>query len=200
MARLAGRAGTATAAAAEAVAAAGEVTMAAEEVAAVVVTEVVAVVAVGLAGLEAGVVAEAVTLWSTRAPSPGGGCCPNFPQESRDPTNVQVVCRADEHLLWSRRLMPKISISRNHSLSPAVLKQRLVDLGEKLQTKYQAKTSWEGEKTMNVKGPGVEGKLSITDTKVDVNLDIGFLLSPMKGKIEEALTKELDRVTKPETA
>ena len=96
--------------------------------------------------------------------------------------------------------MPKISLSRNHSLSPAVIKQRLVDLGEKLQAKYQAKTSWDGEKTMNVKGPGVEGKLSIADTKVDVNLDIGFLLSPMKGKIEEALTKELEKVTAPATA
>ncbi len=91
--------------------------------------------------------------------------------------------------------MPKISISRNHSLSPAVIKQRLVELGEKLQAKYKAKTAWEGEKTMSVTGPGVEGKLLIHDTKVDVNLDIGFLLRPMMGKIEEALTKELERVT-----
>lgn len=96
--------------------------------------------------------------------------------------------------------MPKISLSRNHSLSPAIIKQRIVDLGEKLQAKYQAKTSWDSDKTMSVKGPGVEGKLAIADTKVDVNLDIGFLLSPMKGKIEEALTKELERVTRPEEA
>ena len=96
--------------------------------------------------------------------------------------------------------MPKISISRNHSLPTTVIKQRLVDLGTKLQDKYQAKTSWDGEKTMNVKGPGVDGKLTLNEGKVDVNLDIGFLLSPMKGKIEEALTKELERVTAPEQA
>jgi putative polyhydroxyalkanoate system protein len=96
--------------------------------------------------------------------------------------------------------MPKISLSRNHSLSPTTIKQRLVDLGEKLQAKYQAKTSWDSDTTMSVKGPGVEGKLAIAATKVDVNLDIGFLLSPMKGKIEEALTKELERVTRPEEA
>jgi putative polyhydroxyalkanoate system protein len=96
--------------------------------------------------------------------------------------------------------MPKISITRPHSLSPAVIKQRINDLGEKLQSKYQAKTSWDGEKAMNVKGPGVEGKLTISDNKVDVNLDLGFLLSPMKGKIEEAITKELDRVVQPESA
>ena len=96
--------------------------------------------------------------------------------------------------------MPKISISRNCSLPPTVIKQRLVDLGVKLQEKYQAKTSWDGDKTMNVKGPGVDGKLTLGEGKVDVNLDIGFLLSPMKGKIEEALTKELERVTAPEQA
>lgn len=96
--------------------------------------------------------------------------------------------------------MPKISISRPHSLAPAVLKQRITDLGEKLQSKYQAKTAWKDDKTMDVKGPGVEGKLTIANDKIDVNLDLGFLLSPMKGKIEEALTKELDRVTKPDSA
>lgn len=96
--------------------------------------------------------------------------------------------------------MPKISISKPHSLTPVVIKQRLVDLGAKLTEKYQAKTSWDGDKSMNVKGPGVEGKLTISDNKVDVNLDLGFLLSPMKGKIEEAITKELERVVKPEGA
>lgn len=94
--------------------------------------------------------------------------------------------------------MPKISISRPHSLSPAVLKQRLDDLAGKLQSKYQAKTSWDDDKTLKVKGTGVEGKLLISDNKVDVNLDLGFMLTPMKGKIEEALTSELEKVVKPE--
>lgn len=91
--------------------------------------------------------------------------------------------------------MPKINLSRNHSLSPDVIKQRLTDLGSKLQEKYQAKTSWADDRTLNVKGPGVEGKLTIDTSKVDVALDIGFMLSPLKGKIEEALTKELEKVT-----
>lgn len=96
--------------------------------------------------------------------------------------------------------MPKISISRNHSLSPDVIKGRLVDLGEKLQAKYKAETSWSGDRTMNVKGPGVEGKLTIDNNKVDVNLDLGWALTVMKGKIEEALTHELEKVVKPEGA
>lgn len=93
--------------------------------------------------------------------------------------------------------MATISISRNHSLSPDVIKQRLTALGEKLQAKYSAKTSWDDDKTLKVKGTGVDGKLKISDNKVDVDIDLGFLLKPMKGKIEEAITKELEDVVKP---
>ncbi len=95
--------------------------------------------------------------------------------------------------------MPKISLSRNHTLSPELIKQRLVVLGEKLQAKYQATTTWEGDSTMNVKGTGVGGKLTISASKVDVNLDLAWALSMMKGKIEETLTHELEKITRPET-
>lgn len=91
--------------------------------------------------------------------------------------------------------MPKINLSRNHSLPAATIKERLVALGEKLQEKYQAKTSWADDRTLNVKGTGVDGKLTIGDSKVDVVIDLSFMLSPMKGKIEESLSKELDKLT-----
>jgi len=91
--------------------------------------------------------------------------------------------------------MPKINLSRNHSLEPAVIKERISKLGEKLQEKYQAKTSWADDRTLNVKGTGVEGKLIISANKVDVNLDLGFMLTPLKGKIEETLGRELEKLT-----
>ena len=96
--------------------------------------------------------------------------------------------------------MPKINLSRNHSLEPAVIKERLSKLGDKLQEKYQAKTSWTDDNTLKVKGTGVDGKLVISASKVDVNLDIGFMLSPLKGKIEESLGKELDKLTAEQAA
>lgn len=91
--------------------------------------------------------------------------------------------------------MPKITLSRNHSLPAATIKERLVALGTKLQEKYQAKTSWADDRTLSVKGTGVDGKLTIGDSKVDVLIDLSFMLSPMKGKIEESLNHELDKLT-----
>lgn len=96
--------------------------------------------------------------------------------------------------------MPKFTISRNHSLSSALLKERINELGEKLKAKYQATASWNGDKELKVKGTGVEAKVTIADTKVDVFVDIPLLLSPMKGKIEEAISAELDKVVLPQSA
>ena len=63
------------------------------------------------------------------------------------------------------RPMPKINLSRQHNLPADVIKQRLDALGTKMQERFQAKTSWEGDKTLNVKGTGVTGKLVIGENR-----------------------------------
>lgn len=92
--------------------------------------------------------------------------------------------------------MSKISLSRPHALPRQTLKDRLNALGSKLKEKYSADTSWVDENTMKVKGSGVDGDLRIDADKVDVNIKIGMLLSPLKGKIEESLGQELDKLVK----
>jgi putative polyhydroxyalkanoate system protein len=96
--------------------------------------------------------------------------------------------------------MPKFTITRNHSLSPAVLKDRINELGEKLKAKYSATATWNGDKEMKVKGTGVEAKVTLASDKVDVFVDLPMMLSMMKGKIEEAISAELDKVVQPESA
>lgn len=96
--------------------------------------------------------------------------------------------------------MPKFTITRNHALSPAVLKQRITELGEKMKAKYSASATWENDKLLKVKGTGVEAKVAITDDKVDVAVDLSMMLGMMKGKIEEAISQELDKVVLPESA
>lgn len=92
--------------------------------------------------------------------------------------------------------MPKINLSRNHSLPPQKIKERLVALGSKLEEKYSAKTEWTDDNTLKVKGTGVNGNLKIGADKVEVAIDLSIMLSPMKGKIEESLNHELDKLTK----
>ena len=90
--------------------------------------------------------------------------------------------------------MATISISRNHTLPLETLRERVAPMQEKLRTKYKTESSWDNDSTLSVKGPGVKGKLVFTSEHVSVELELGLMLRPMKGKIEETITRELDRI------
>lgn len=48
--------------------------------------------------------------------------------------------------------------------------------------------------TVVAKGSGFEAKIQFTDTEAIVNLDLGFLLKPFKGKILETIEKQIKKV------
>jgi putative polyhydroxyalkanoate system protein len=96
--------------------------------------------------------------------------------------------------------MPKFTITRNHSLPAATIKERIDQLGERLKNKFQAKVAWNGDKELGVKGTGVDAKVTISDNKVDVFVDLSMMLTPMKGKIEGAINEEIDKVVSGQSA
>ncbi|MCT4640874.1 MAG: polyhydroxyalkanoic acid system family protein [Bacteriovoracaceae bacterium] len=55
-------------------------------------------------------------------------------------------------------------------------------------------TYQDDSKVIGAKGKGFELKVEFTDDKAIANLDLSFLLKPIKGKIVEGLTKQLSRV------
>lgn len=96
--------------------------------------------------------------------------------------------------------MPKLSLSRDHALEPAVLRDRVAAMEDKLRTKYRADTRWENERTMRVTGPGVDGTLRIEPKTVQIDLKLGLMLTPLRGQIEAGLSRALDKVVNPEPA
>lgn len=48
--------------------------------------------------------------------------------------------------------------------------------------------------TLSAKGSGFEAKIQFTDTEAIVNVDLGFLLKPFKGKILETIEKQIKKV------
>ena len=52
----------------------------------------------------------------------------------------------------------------------------------------------EAASTLVAKGSGFEAKITFTDTEAQVKLDLGFLLKPLKGKVLEALEKQIKKV------
>lgn len=89
--------------------------------------------------------------------------------------------------------MPKLNIEHPHSLPLDEVKKRLQALADRLSTKYGIEATWISPTEANVKrSPGVTGKITCTDSKVTVFLDLSFVLSPLKEKIDNRVRKELE--------
>jgi len=64
---------------------------------------------------------------------------------------------------------------------------------EKFGVKADVKLS-DSDHTIQAKGTGFDAKIEFKDTEVVVKLDLSFLLKPLKGKIVEALEKQIKKV------
>jgi putative polyhydroxyalkanoate system protein len=87
--------------------------------------------------------------------------------------------------------MAKLNIEQAHSLPVEEVKKRLQTLADRLSEKYGINAKWTSEREAEVKRTGVTGKISCTDSKVTVFLDLSFVLSPLKDKIENRVKNEL---------
>ena len=90
--------------------------------------------------------------------------------------------------------MAKLTIEHPHALPPAEVKKRLDVLNEKLSTKYGIEAKWKSDTEATFKRTGATGTLLSQPGKVVVNLDLSFLLSPMKDQVEGRIKQELARV------
>jgi putative polyhydroxyalkanoate system protein len=88
--------------------------------------------------------------------------------------------------------MPKFTVERSHNLSVDEAKQRLQALSDKLSSKYGLTSTWKTPTEAEVKGTGATGKITCAPNKVSVFIDLSFALTPLKSKIEEKVTRELD--------
>jgi hypothetical protein len=70
-----------------------------------------------------------------------------------------------------------------------VVPQALEKFGVKADIKLD-----ESSHTISAKGTGFEAKIAFTGTEAQVKLDLGFLLKPLKGKVLEALEKQIKKV------
>jgi putative polyhydroxyalkanoate system protein len=87
--------------------------------------------------------------------------------------------------------MPKLNIEQAHSLPLDEVKKRLQSLADRLGTKYGIESSWVSEREATLKRTGVSGKITCQDSKVTVFIDLAFVLSPMKDKVESRVRQEL---------
>ncbi|MEL6544401.1 MAG: polyhydroxyalkanoic acid system family protein [Myxococcota bacterium] len=88
--------------------------------------------------------------------------------------------------------MADIEMSRDHSLGADGATERLKGIEPKLKEKYGVTLAWSGP-VADVKGKGVSGKITVEEAKVALQLKLGLMLKPLKGKIQEGIERQVDK-------
>ena len=87
--------------------------------------------------------------------------------------------------------MPKIHVEHPHNLDVAEVHTRMDEVLMDLVQRYDLSVDWQDERRVKMKRTGVTGTAEIKDTAVVVDLDLSFVLSPMKSKIETRLKEKM---------
>ena len=87
--------------------------------------------------------------------------------------------------------MPRIRVEHPHSMGVAEVRRKMEEALDDLVKRHDLKVTWEGERRAKLKRTGVEGYAEISDNAVVVDLDLSFVLSPLKSKIETRLREKL---------
>ncbi len=94
--------------------------------------------------------------------------------------------------------MPKIKLSENHGLAREELIKRVDDYLSLLRDdKMKAMNfgfEWNSAQTdIALTGSGFKGSVKLSDSSVDVLIDLSMMLTPFKGKVEESLKRGLKK-------
>ncbi len=89
--------------------------------------------------------------------------------------------------------MAQIHIKKKHKLGKAGARKTAEKLADSLSSEYNAKCKWV-EDDLVFSSTGVKGKLHIADEDVEIKVDLGLMLRPLKSKIESGIVAQLDTI------
>ncbi len=87
--------------------------------------------------------------------------------------------------------MPKIDIHRPHQLSIAEAREVVDQVAERMHEKLGMEGQWQGD-TLRFSRPGVTGTIAVGSDAIQVHAELGLMLSPLKGMIEQEIRRKLD--------
>lgn len=88
--------------------------------------------------------------------------------------------------------MPSIDIVQPHTKSMKDAKASVDRVADKIGERFQVDCGWKGN-TLEFSRSGVNGEIRLEQEQVRVVVNLGFLLSAMKGPIESEIHRVLER-------
>jgi putative polyhydroxyalkanoate system protein len=90
--------------------------------------------------------------------------------------------------------MPKYEVDIPHALSPEEARARIARATPKLENEYGATCTWKGDRELVVSRKGLDAHLAIEPSRVHIDLNLGFLLTPLAAAIKSGIAKELSGI------
>ncbi|OOG47151.1 polyhydroxyalkanoic acid system family protein [Rhodanobacter sp. C01] len=87
--------------------------------------------------------------------------------------------------------MPSIDIHRPHQLSIAEARAVVDKVAERMREKLGIEGQWHGD-TLRFSRPGVSGTIAVSSDTIQVRAELGLMLSPLKGMVEQEIRRKLD--------
>ncbi|MFL1405628.1 polyhydroxyalkanoic acid system family protein [Marinobacter sp. M1N3S26] len=89
--------------------------------------------------------------------------------------------------------MSAIDVRRSHSMDQEHAREAAESLARDLSRKFDVQYEWDGD-LLRFHRSGVKGHLDISPSELHVHLELGIMLRPFKGRVEEEIHNELDRI------
>ena len=90
--------------------------------------------------------------------------------------------------------MPKYQLDIPHSLAPEDAKKRITDATGKLSSDYGAACTWKTENELAVSRKGLDALVTLEPSRVRIDLNLGFLMTPFADLIKTGITKKLTAI------
>jgi putative polyhydroxyalkanoate system protein len=86
--------------------------------------------------------------------------------------------------------MSNIHIKHPYTLLPDEARKRVEEIAKDLKKEYKIDYSWQDDH-LHFRRSGASGSLELGDGIIELNIKLGMILRPLKGKIEDSIRKNL---------
>jgi len=84
-----------------------------------------------------------------------------------------------------------IVIHRDHSLTLDQAREATETIASQLADRYEVSHHWQDD-SLHFERSGVSGQIDLEPGAIQVNVRLGFLLAPLKHRLEQEIQRELD--------
>jgi putative polyhydroxyalkanoate system protein len=86
--------------------------------------------------------------------------------------------------------MSNIHVKYKHALSPEETRKRVEKIAKGLKKEYKIDYAWKGDRLL-FKRSGAAGNVDLGDGFIELDIKLGMVLAPLKGKIEKTIKQNI---------